>query len=506
MKQYIKSRMAPPAWRGTIAVGALLACHASAFAGDLPGGGGATGQLVPAMVRACPRHGEGFFTIPGTDSCIRIGGLARLEVAATAPLPIGVSDRMGFSALGRINIDARTVTEWGTVRTFVRLGVQSLTGRSVSGDMARQADAFAATGVDTFGRAQKGVLLDRAFIQFGGLTAGRSNSFFDFYAHDLELIGVTPVSDPPPVNLLAYTFKAGHGLSLTVAAEDPTSRRAPLAYAGFRNGKSVLDGGIPVAPVPADRDATGAPVFRMIDMRQRLNMPDVTAALRMDADWGAVQLSGALHEVTVGQFVGPADRSVQARRPDARYGYAVQAGLMLNMQWLGAGDKLWLQASAARGAIGYTGANALAGADALSGSPFGHFDAWAADGYIGPDGKLQLSESWSAVAALQHYWRPDLAHSVFAGMSRISYGAGNPAGLGEPGGFSNRLVGDHMYGAGTQLAWSPVPDLTIAGEVAWTRLHMAQACTDLGRAAVLPARMLRNEQGWLGRLRIERSF
>lgn len=390
--------MARSAWRrGPVIMGALLACTTTVFAGDLPGAGGTKNPLAASMVMACPHHGEGFFTIPGTDSCIRIGGLARLDMSATVPLPVGVRDRMGFAALGRINIDARTATEWGTVRTFVRIGVQSLTGRSVSGDMARQADAFAATGVDTFGRAQKGVLLDRAFIQFGGLTAGRSNSFFDFYAHDLELIGVTPVSDPPPVNLLAYTFKAGHGLSLTVAAEDPTARRVPLAYAGFRNGKSVLDGGIPVAPVPAGRDATGAPVFRMIDMRQRLNVPDVTAALRMDADWGAVQLSGALHEVTVGQFVGsstgPAGAAIQARRPDARYGYAVQAGLMLNLPWLGAGDKLWLQAAAARGAIGYTGANALAGADALSGSPFGRFDAYAADGYIGPDGKLQLSEA-----------------------------------------------------------------------------------------------------------------
>ena len=47
--------------------------------------------------------------------------------------------------------------------------------------------AFYATGVDTYGRAQKYVEADKAFIQFAGLTAGRATSFYDFYQTDIEL-------------------------------------------------------------------------------------------------------------------------------------------------------------------------------------------------------------------------------------------------------------------------------------------------------------------------------
>ncbi|WP_216073875.1 hypothetical protein, partial [Acinetobacter baumannii] len=64
-----------------------------------------------------------------------------------------------------------------------------------SGTQQRIANAFPATGQDAFGRVQNFVVADKAFVQFAGLTAGRASSFFDFYAHDYELIGTTGGSD-----------------------------------------------------------------------------------------------------------------------------------------------------------------------------------------------------------------------------------------------------------------------------------------------------------------------
>ncbi|WP_448833684.1 porin [Camelimonas sp. ID_303_24] len=483
----------------------------AAAAADLPGPE-IPGRQSPPLA-ACRGHGAGFFAIPETGACVRIGGLARLDADATAPLPVKARDRFGLATLGRISVDARSTTEWGVARTFVRFGLQSLTGRSFSGGLERRAGGFGATGVDTFGRAQKGVLLDRAFVQFGGLTAGRANSFYDFYAHDAEMTAVTPASDPPPVNLLAYTFKAAGGLSLTVAAEDPTSRRTPVAFARMWGGRTLLSGGVPVALVPAG-PANGAPAFALVDVRQRLNAPDLTAALRLDGDWGAAQLSGAMHQVSIGPFVSTMDPGaavgapVAAARPGARYGFAVQAGLMLRLPALAAGDRLWLQAAAARGAISYTGANTPAGQGSASGSVFGCVGADMAEGYVGPRGRLRLSESWSAVAAFEHYWRPDLSQSFFAGISGVSFGGGAPAGFDATvagrAGFPRLLSGNRVRAAGTRLAWSPVREMTVAAEVAWTELRLNRPGPDL-RRRLAPA-LRASDSGWVGKLRVERSF
>ena len=487
----------------SISVATLVAAAADAPGPDLA-------WRSPPPVAACREHGPGFFAIAATGACARIGGLVRLDAGGTAPLPVKSRDRFGPATLGRISVDARSRTEWGVTRTFVRFGLQSLTGRGFSGGLDRRAGGFGATGVDTFGRAQKGVLLDRAFIQFGGLTAGRAASFYDFYAHDVEMTSVTPASDPPPVNLLAYTFKAGGGIRLTVAAEDPTSRRTPVAFTRMWGGRTLLTGGIPVAPVPAGA-IDGAPDFALVDTRQRLNAPDVTAALRLDGGWGAAQLSGAIHQVNMGPFVStlnPGVAPVAAARPAARYGFAAQAGLMLRLPALADGDRLWLQTAAARGAISYTGANTPAGQGSVSGSVFGCVGADMAEGYVGPGGRLRLSESWSAVAAFEHYWRPDLSQSFFAGVSGVSFGSGAPAGLDARGaggaGHSRLLSGNRVRAAGTRLAWSPVQAMTVAAEVAWTELRLRRPGPDL-RRRLAPA-LRASDSGWVGKVRVERSF
>ncbi|WP_204276761.1 porin, partial [Klebsiella aerogenes] len=73
---------------------------------------------------------------------------------------------------------------------FLRVEIASRTGQSKmsSGTQLRIANAFFATGQDSFGRVQEYVTADKAFVQFAGLTAGRASSFFDFYAHDFEII------------------------------------------------------------------------------------------------------------------------------------------------------------------------------------------------------------------------------------------------------------------------------------------------------------------------------
>src|SRR3954464_6999831 len=311
-----------------------LCAVAGAQAADLP-----VKKAAPVeYVRVCTAFGAGFFYIPGTDTCLRVGGRARFEYeyrskrsrgvySATtfAPGAASTDDVSGSRGLGRLNLDARTETAYGTLRAFVRFEIANRTGLGIlrSGTQERYGLAFPGLGVDTFNRAQTFVNVDKAFVQFAGLTAGRATSFFDFYAHDLEFVGLTSGSDVSSTNLIAYTATLGGGLSATLSMEDPTARRETVFNQGGVFGLSTgLVGTIPasgfggngangfignpaaIAPVGVAFDpVTGLPIAaRLLDVAQRNGVPDFVTNLRYDQPWGSVQLSGASHEIQVGQF------------------------------------------------------------------------------------------------------------------------------------------------------------------------------------------------------------
>ena len=81
-------------------------------------------------VRVCSLYGAGFFYIPGTDTCIKLGGYLRADVtfnggAHGAPAwsgDLGQQNRYAdyFVARSRmaLTVDTRTATEYGVVRTF----------------------------------------------------------------------------------------------------------------------------------------------------------------------------------------------------------------------------------------------------------------------------------------------------------------------------------------------------------------------------------------------------
>jgi len=163
-----------------------LAAVAGAQAADLP-----SKKAAPVeYVRVCSAHGAGFFYIPGSDTCIKLGGRARFEYQYSQQFNRSGSFT-GMRALGRVEIDARNSTEWGLLRAYTRIDIARRTGNIHSGSGLRQGSAFTGTGVDYAGYAQTQVLLDRAFVQLGGLTAGRTVSFFGFYNGDLEMVGTT---------------------------------------------------------------------------------------------------------------------------------------------------------------------------------------------------------------------------------------------------------------------------------------------------------------------------
>ncbi|WP_244641987.1 porin, partial [Chelatococcus reniformis] len=354
---------------------------AGAQAADLP----MTKAAPVEYVKVCSVHGVGFFYIPGTDTCIKIGGRAQFQYEFAQYRSLNGNDRSNFIGAGRIQVDARTSTAWGTLRTFVRFDIASRTGQQhgASGTLRNYGpSSFNATGIDTYNRSYKYVEVDKAFIQFAGLTAGRASSFYDFYVTDIELSNFSITSNVSATNLLAYTYQFGGGWSATVSAEDPSFRRNPLFSV---NPQSAIPGANLTFSQPnvgniasslaalcnnggVNGCTYGSPVYlfnaagerlgyAFVDISQRQQLPDFVANLRVDQSWGSAQISAAVHQVSIGGYNNlsvynnagvpvtsgaVAAAGVYPQRPEAAYGYAVQGGVKFNLPFLAPGDALWL--------------------------------------------------------------------------------------------------------------------------------------------------------------------
>ncbi|KQO66923.1 MULTISPECIES: porin [unclassified Methylobacterium] len=504
-----------------LASAAGFAAVAGAQAADLP-----VKKAVPIeYVRVCSAYGAGFFYIPGTDTCIRLSGRARLDVGyqPTDSRSGTNGDTTGYIGLARINVDARTQTAYGTLRAFVRLQFASRTGATGglrSGTQERIGNAFGATGQDQAGRVQQFVNTDKAFIQFAGLTAGRASSFFDFYAHDFEFAGATANSDLQSTNLLAYTSKLGDsGLSATISLEDPSFRRntiysqqfganANFAPAGSQSQNVAFSGA--TSPVLIGiNNVTGVGTYGNVDVAQRNRMPDFVGVLRYDAAWGSMQLSAAVKELNTGNAIagnatnfnggiltapfipGVTGAAIVNQRPPSEYGWAVQAGAKINLPFIAPGDTLYLQGAYGEGATLYTGYSSYNGSYASRASTINGaaFDPYMSDATLNPfTGKIELSTSFTVVGSLLHYWSPEWRSAVFASYGELNFANGARAAnaavfqtLGSTGQFtgipgqasfavSPVLRDNYQIVAGGSIIWSPVKDLDIGLEGFYTKV------------------------------------
>ncbi|MXQ09960.1 porin [Microvirga makkahensis] len=401
-----------------------LAAVVGAQAADLP-----IAKAAPVeYVRVCSTYGAGFFYIPGTETCLRVGGRVRAEYRYVEP-ELRDDDAIGFRARGRIQLDARTATAYGLLRTFIRLEMFRDTGAfsSVSGTVDNYSD------------------LDQAFVQFGGLTAGRALTFFDNGDIDTQVFGTLRWSDQPNVNLLAYTFSFGNGFSATLSLEEGR-------YAGN------------------DFDLDPATGLTFLEAGRR--MPDVVGNLTYSGTWGSATVSGALHQLRSAALAGvPADFI-----PDTEYGFAVSGQANVNLPALAPGDALWFSATYADGALGYLGFDASASA--------GNTSRAVVDAYYDADGEIETGRGWQVAGGLRHYWTPEIRQNVFGSYARVNYGADVPEGFD----FTE-------WRAGTNVIWSPVAGLDLGVELLYANVDPSGS----GVAT-------RSGDTWEGRLRVQRDF
>ncbi|MCB8822664.1 porin [Microvirga rosea] len=433
-----------------------LTLAAGAQAADLP----AKKAAPVEYVRVCTTYGEGFFYIPGTETCLRVGGRVRAEILYTEPVARG-DDAIGFYTRGRIQLDARTATAYGLLRSVVRFEITRTSGTPYNAVPG---------GISTSPNVAE------AFIQFGGLTAGRVVSFFSNGDLATEHFGTLRFDDAPDVNLLAYTFTFGNGFSASISLEDGLDRR--------RN--DFIVGGIASNAL----DYAG----------QRV--PDLVANLKYDGTWGTAQISGAVHQIRSNNLVTLALPGVgtTANFPDTEYGFAAAAYLGVNLPQLAPGDALWLAATYTNGALAYMdGGNA-----GINSSPYNAVTAnggvGLVDAYVNPlTGDLDRGHGWSIAGGLRHYWTPSLRQSIFGSYMRVDYGAGASAFT--AGGVVTGLTDFNEWRLGSNVIFSPVSGLDLGLEVIYARV-------DPRNRTFIPAtgQIRGSDSGWEGRLRVQRDF
>ena len=164
-----------------------LVAVAGANAADLP-----VKAKPVEYVKVCSLYGAGFYYIPGTDTCIKVGGYVRFEayhnsIGSHAPFLFNnsqaaftrVTDTFAMRARGMLTADARSQTEYGTLRGDVRFGIQTTTAPSqAAGAPAIPAPAVAAErATSSSSRASRLVSPTRSSTSTTArLTASRRNS------------------------------------------------------------------------------------------------------------------------------------------------------------------------------------------------------------------------------------------------------------------------------------------------------------------------------------------
>lgn len=157
-----------------------------------------------AYVRVCDAFGMGHLYIPGTETCLKIGGYLRVEAEGGDPnrqdtYPGGGGDSWSTRSRLNLRMGTATDTEFGALSTFAEAKIQN--------------DDNGPTDIE----------MENIYLELGGLRVGYSETLYtdftdyagntikDYYDVDYGDFGRTQ---------LRYTYDPGTGFSFAFAVED----------------------------------------------------------------------------------------------------------------------------------------------------------------------------------------------------------------------------------------------------------------------------------------------
>ncbi|WP_375160651.1 porin [Bradyrhizobium sp. RDT46] len=443
-------------------------------------------------VRICSLYGAGFYYIPGTDTCIKLGGYVRADALANTNgdysigqgAPQGGKNRLSgyYTTRARMDftVDTRTATEYGVVRTYADM-VFSYDTPSVTG--TANGATTAPTGAASLG-------LYHAFIQFAGFTFGRTVSIFDapwqsYPAGGPDFLpgGTNWVTG---INQVAYTADFGQGITGSVALQDQST--GANGQSNLWNASVVgVAGGVGGFATAA---AAGAAMIQGqygVSAWGGTRVPDIVGSVRVDQAWGLFQLSAVAHNIHSGYY----GTTELTGHPDDKWGWAVQGALSIKNIPTGAGDSINLQAVYTDGASHYNFQSLFPQTLFMYGGSGVAYQSLAfagiADGVFGTGTGIDTVKTWGFRGGYTHNWAPGWASGIYGAYASLRYGdtgkalicANFAAGL-APSAGATCNPDFNLAVIGGNIVWTPVKGLAFTTDVSYVWLDQKYSGTISG--------------------------
>lgn len=353
----------------------------------------------------------GSFKIPGTNTSLRIGGYAKLDIIHDIGPPQGdflrffsipldgtiAARRQGSTRIdarqSRLNIETRTPTGFGTVKTFIE------------GD-------FFGTGGDEFASNSTTLRLRHAFGDLGPVLAGQTWSNF----MDVESLPEVVDFNGPAGQIfirqgqLRYTYTLATATRVSAAVENPQ---------GDFSGPGTTGN-----PPAGGADAAGV-------ANNSLNQyPDFTLRFATDQPWGHLAIAGLARQIQ-------ANVLATGRHADD-FGYGLSLGGTINTFGR---DRILYQINGGTG-IGRYLQDGIGSGAAFNGTSL-----------------LNSQSALGAFAGYQHWWSETIRSTVVYGYDRFDNNT-------RIVGLTNNRTIDSLH---ANAFWSPIKSTNIGLEYVYGR-------------------------------------
>src|SRR5262245_47368760 len=418
-------------------------------------------------VKICSLYGEGFYYIPGTEICLKIGGYVRADYgwnvtgARTVQFSgaAGAQDRTvnpySTRHRGHFNFDSRTQTAYGTLRTYVAVHVDNENVNTVT------------------------VNPTRAFIQWAGFTFGHTKSFTDTpgtLGDDTfkSLFQGQAQSDTGAngTNQIAYTWELGNGMTLNFGADE----RRTTALANL-SGSVVAVGANPGTAFGPYQHPTPWVNFAVNQAWGRLGVSAIFNKVNATYYTDTPGVPG--YAPSVGCVAQPGTTFCDF--PDDKWGWAVLSGIDIKAPWLGPGDHFGGSINYGQGAAAYSGGSNLNSPGLFAGGNQVALGVITDAIYVN-GGQLQLTTAWSATTGYEHFsttWYGQYAQVRYNDTvinSRLFCNGVAPVTVAQSITVAATVrcdPGFNYWTVGSHTDWYPVAGFRLAVDVQYVRIETA---------------------------------
>ena len=415
-------------------------------------------------VKICTLYGDGFYYIPGSDTCIRFSGYIRADYgynvtgARTAQYSgaAGARDRTvsNYSTRhrGSFSVDTRTQTAYGTLRTFSTFHLQNE-------------------------NTTESTNLSRGFIQWGGFTFGRTVSFTDHEGsmgdsgmrslHQTQNQSDTGANG---TNQIAYTWQLGNGVTLNIGADE-------------RRVKSIAD---------LSRTGTVSAGTEPVSARAGSNHPNPWVSLRVNQAWGRASVAVIANHNEAAYFTGPFPGLCAAAgntattycgTPGDDWGWAVISGTEIKLDFLSPGSRFGAYFNYGVGASAYGGGSNLVSPGLYGSGNQIAFGVMSDGVYVNGQG-IQQTTAWTVGAGFEYFWTRNFSSTIYGNYTEVSYNStvvdgrwfcGGGGAVAQPLSTAAATCdpGFKFWTVGTHHDWFPLPGLRFAVDVMYTGIESA---------------------------------